>query len=69
MGNINTKDECLKKLEELNTLYKVKSQELITCTSLSKEMKIKEEMMKCEVQKKVLKRKLATIESEDEISA
>ncbi len=69
MGNINTKDECLKKLEELNTLYKVKSQELIACTSLSKEMKIKEEMMKCEVQKKVLKRKLATIESEDEISA
>ena len=69
MSNIKTKEECLNILEELNTLYKVKSKELITCTSLSKEMKIKEEMSKYEVQKKVVKRRLATIESEDEISA
>ncbi len=69
MSNIKTKEECLNMLEELKTLYKVKSQELVACTSLAKEMKIKEEMSKYEVQKKVVKRRLATIESEDEISA
>ena len=69
MSNIKTKEECLNMLEELNTLYKVKSQELIACTSLSKEMKIKEEMSKYEVQKKVVKRRLTTFESENEISA
>lgn len=69
MSNIKTKEECLSFLEELNTLYKVKSRELIACTSLSKEMKIKEEMSKYEVQKKVVKRKLAALESEGQISA
>ena len=69
MSNINTKEECLNLLEELNILYKVKSKELIECSSLSKEMKIKEDMSKYEVQKKVLKRRLAKLESEDEISA
>lgn len=69
MSNIKTKEECLRFLEELNTLYKVKSRELIACTSLSKEMKIKEEMSKYEVQKKVVKRKLAALESEGQISA
>ncbi len=69
MCNIKTKEECLNFLEELNTLYKVKSRELIECASLSKEMQIKEEMSKYEVQKKVVKRKLAAIESSDGISA
>lgn len=69
MSNIKTKEECLRFLEELNTLYKIKSRELIDCTSLSKEMKIKEEMSKYEVQKKVVKRKLAALESEGQISA
>ena len=69
MSNIKTKEECLNLLEELNALYKIKSQELISCTSLSKEMKIKEEMSKYEVQKKVLKRRLSTFESGNEISA
>jgi len=69
MSNIKTKEECLSFLEELNTLYKIKSRELIACTSLSKEMKIKEEMSKYEVQKKVVKRKLAALESEGQISA
>ena len=64
MSNITTKDECLKKIEELNLLYKAKSRELIECNSLAGEMKIKEEMSKCEVQKKVLKRKLASFELE-----
>jgi len=69
MSHLNTKEEYLNFLEELNTLYKVKSKELITCTSLSKEMKIKDEMSKYEVQKKVIKRKLAAIESQNEMSA
>jgi len=69
MNNISNKDECLNAIEELNILYKSKSQELVNCTSLSKEMKIKEEMSVYEVQKKVLKRKLATIESEIGVSA
>lgn len=69
MSDIKTKDECLNFLEELTTLYKVKSKELISCSSLSKEMKIKEEMSKYEVQKKVVKRRLAALESEDGVSA
>ena len=69
MSNIRTKEECLNKIEELNLLYKEKSRALIECNSLSKEMQIKEEMSKYEVQKKVVKRKLATLELEDGISA
>jgi hypothetical protein len=64
VSNITTKDECLKKIEELNLLYKAKSRELVECNSLANEMRIKEEMSKCEVQKKVLKRKLASFELE-----
>ena len=69
MSNIETKEKCLNKIEELNLLYKEKSRSLIACNSLSKEMKIKEEMSKYEVQKKVVKRKLASLELEDEVSA
>lgn len=69
MHTVTDKDACLNAIEELNILYKSKSRELVNCSSLSKEMKIKEEMSKYEVQKKVLKRKLAALESEVGISA
>lgn len=69
MSNLTTKEACLNRIEELNLLYKNKSQELVACHSLSKEMKIKEEMTMYEVQTKVVKRKLASLELEDEISA
>jgi DNA repair protein RadC len=69
VSNLSTKEECLNRIDELNNLFKIKSQELVECTSLAKEMKIKEEMSLYEVQKRVVKRKLATLELEDEISA
>jgi len=69
MGNLETKEACLNKIEELNLLYKEKSRALIECNSLSQEMKIKEEMLRYEVQKKVVKRKLANLELEGKISA
>ena len=69
MGNLETKEACLNKIEELNLLYKEKSRALIECNSLSQEMKIKEEMLRYEVQKKVVKRKLADLELEGKINA
>ncbi len=69
MHNLATKEDCLKRIDELNTLFKSKSQELVECTSLAKEIKIKEEMSMYEVQKKVVRRKLASLEQADGISA
>ena len=69
MSNINTKAACLQAIEELTAMYKIKSHELVNCASLSKEMKIKEEMMKYEVQKKVVKRRLTSFELENGVSA
>ena len=68
MERLNTKEDCLKRIEELNLLYKTKSHELVLCTSLSKELKIKEEMSRYEVQSKVAKRKLVSLEQEDSVS-
>jgi hypothetical protein len=64
VSNIETREACLKKIEELNLLYKSKSIELVECPSLAMEIKIKEEMSRCEVQMKVLKRKLVSFELE-----
>ncbi len=65
MSQNNLKEAYLNQIEELDILFKSKSKELVECTSLSKEMSIKEEMSKYEVQKKVLKRKLAALEVEN----
>ncbi len=64
LNSMMAKEECLKKIEEINLLYKTKSRELVTCTSLTQERKIKEEMSKYEVLKKVLRRELASFELE-----
>ena len=68
MSKLDEKSVTLEKIATLNLLYREKSQELIYCNSLSKEMKIKEEMSRYEVQIKVLKRKMASweLESGDE---
>ena len=69
MAKSTKRESYLNEIEELKLLFKSKSKELVLCNSLSKEMKIKEEMAKLEVQKKVIKRKLAAIELENEVSA
>jgi hypothetical protein len=61
--NLNEQDILLQ-IAELDEMYKDKSRELVECTSFSKEQKIKEEMSECEVLKRVLKRKLDSIQRE-----
>ena len=44
MTTSTKRESYLNEIEELKLLFKSKSKELIDCNSLSKEMKIKEEM-------------------------
>jgi hypothetical protein len=62
-SNLNEQD-LLGMISELDDTYKDKSSQLVECKSFSKEQKIREEMSECEVRKRVLKRKLDSIQRE-----
>jgi hypothetical protein len=62
--NLNEQD-ILVQIAELDELYKDRSTQLVDCKSLSKEKKIREEMSECEVLKRVLKRKLDSLQREE----
>jgi tmRNA-binding protein len=60
-NNLNEQD-ILSEIARLNEVYKESSLQLVGCKSFSKEQKIKIQMNECDVKRRVLKRKLDSLQ-------
>jgi hypothetical protein len=58
MSGNSTRKRIEEEIAQIDQRYKELSQELVKCSSLIKEQKIKDKMLECEVKRKVLKREL-----------